>query len=49
MIKKCKQCGSILASDESNNFCKNCRAGKKDRQEEKRVAAAEAKKKKYKR
>ena len=47
MIKKCKQCGSVLAPDESNKFCKNCREGKKDRQAEERLLEAERKKKKY--
>jgi uncharacterized OB-fold protein len=47
MIKRCKQCNSILTPDESNNFCKNCREGKKDRQAEARILAAEMKKKKY--
>lgn len=28
MIKKCKQCGAVLTSDENNNMCKLCREKK---------------------
>ena len=34
MIKKCKQCGSQLKADESNNLCENCRKQKRNSQEE---------------
>jgi len=47
MIKKCKQCGCTLVAGESNNICEKCRQYKRDKQVEERVAAAEAKKKKY--
>ncbi|QHI71169.1 toprim domain-containing protein [Aminipila terrae] len=32
MIKKCKQCGKVLTSGESNNVCDNCRKLKRDKQ-----------------
>jgi len=47
MIKTCKQCGSVLKADESNNVCSNCRKDKKNRQEEMRLLKAELKKRKY--
>ena len=43
MIKKCKQCGSELASGESNKLCANCRNAKKNKRA---VVNAERKKKK---
>ena len=34
MIKKCKQCGCQLKSEESNGICGNCRKQKKNSQAE---------------
>ncbi|WP_312649765.1 hypothetical protein [Aminipila sp.] len=42
MIKKCKQCGCILASGENNKVCENCRQKKRN----KRLEVNEGRKKK---
>ena len=34
MIRKCKQCGSLLKSGEINQLCENCRKNKRDSQSE---------------
>ncbi len=46
MIKKCRQCGCVLKSEENNKLCEKCRVKKRNQLVEMRNAVVEKKRKK---